>query len=299
MFTFFKNKKAGEVKKTGLDHTVSSNELLNQGEEPGEKEVETDLSLPSHWDLSKEDEYVFRFLHNELSPLKINQISLSGVDIERDSTIIKVTAFVRNSMPQAIRLNDAEILLLNERREIAARKKFDLSELKEIPSNSSMPWVFSFEKHTWGNVDLPETGWTLAFNLGSKSKHKLDFDATWNDKLSKKEIQTLTNVVNALPALNSNEFNITGIEAMVTKNSDLHITALFRNGNSRAIRIQKLPIEIVDGNKKIIAKATFKLDNVEVKPNTSKPWVFIFPNDLVSEENIDLNNWSIKPVLNK
>jgi accessory Sec system S-layer assembly protein len=299
MFTFFKNKKAGEVKKTGLDHTVSSNELLNQGGVAGEKEVETNLSLPSHWNLPKEDEYVFRFLHNELSPLKVNQISLSGVDIERDTTAIKVTAFIRNSLPQSIRLNDAEILLLNDQREIAARKKFDLSELEEIPSDSSRPWVFSFEQDTWGNANLPETDWTLAFNLGSKSKHKLDLDATWNNRLSKNEIQTFKNVVDTLPALNSNEFNITGIEATVTENSDLHITALFRNGNSRAIRIQKLPIEIVDGNKKIIAKATFKLDNVEVKPNTSKPWVFIFPNDLVTEENIDLNNWSIKPVFNK
>jgi accessory Sec system S-layer assembly protein len=297
LFTFFKNKNASEVRKTGLDHTVSSHEILSTGSETGEQIVTTKLSYPSHWNVSKEDEYVFRFLHNELEPLYVNQISLAGVEIEKGSTSIKVTAFVRNSLSKMVKLGPAEILLLNSNKEIVARKTFDLSEIKGLPPHISRPWIFTFEEPTWENNEFSTTDWTLAFNLSSKTKHRLDLDTTWNNNLTARERQTLENIVKTLPSLKPKEFNITGIEANVAEDGDLHVTALFRNGNTSTVQIQTLPLELFDTNNEKVAKATFKLKEFEIQPHTSKPWTFIFPVDLVTKKSLDLNTWSIKPVV--
>ena len=46
---------------------------------------------------------------------------------------------------------------------------------------------------------------------------------------------------------------------------------------------------------KSIAKGGFNLDQLEVKANTSKPWTFIFPKELLLKENMDLSKWKAYP----
>jgi len=56
-----------------------------------------------------------------------------------------------------------------------------------------------------------------------------------------------------------------------------------------------LPLEIVDANGKQIAKGSFKMDPVlSVEANSTKPWTFIFPSELVDAENADLSRWTAR-----
>lgn len=297
MFTFFKKKSADEVVKTGGDSSISSNELVDttQTATP-EEEITTSLSIHPDWNLPKEKEYVFRFLNNDLQPLKPNQISLSGVELGEDDNGIQVTAFLRNSLPKGIKLEKVELLLLDRDQTLLARKEFNLAELGEIPGESSRPWMFIFENEAVVKNEIPPEGWSLAFNVSSLQPHKLDLDEKWEDSLPQEEKDKLEKVVESLPELKPREFNLMGIQAKFMDNGELATTILFRNGNPKSVQVQQLPLEVIDANQEVVARGSFILDQFEVKANTSKPWTFIFPMDMVTKSVPDLSKWVVRPI---
>ncbi len=297
MFTFFKKKNADEVVKTGRDSSISSSELVdNPHKSTQEEEITTALSVHPNWTLPKEKEYVFRFLNNDLPPLKPNQISLSGVELEQDESGIHVTAFLRNSLSKGIKLEKVELLLLDTDQTVIARKEFNLEELGEIPGESSRPWMFIFENETIVKTDIPSQGWSLAFNVSSLQPHRLDLDQNWDDSLPQEEKDKLEKVVEGLPELKPREFNLMGIQAKFMENGELATTILFRNGNPKSVQVQQLPLEVIDANQEVVARGSFILDQFEVKANTTKPWTFIFPADMITNTQPDLSKWAVRPI---
>jgi accessory Sec system S-layer assembly protein len=285
-------------KSKGKETKVDSADILDHMEDAAQEEVETELSLHPTWKLSKEKEYVLRFLQQDLQPLKPNQLSLAGVELETEKQNLIVTAFVRNSLAKAIRLEKAELLLLSSEKEIVARKEFNLSELGEIPAKSSRPWVFKFDAGSRLLPEIPIEDWSLAFNLSSTQSHRLDLDTNWEEMLPETEKQKLQKLVKDLPKPRNKEINIMGLNAKFLDNGNLTVTVLFRNGNYKGINIQQLPLEILDESGSTVAKGGFNLESFEVKANTSKPWTFIFPKELVLLPDADLGKWKARVVQN-
>lgn len=296
MLSLFKKK---NLNKTGEDTTVSSEELLNETVDQGsEDEVETKLFYSPAYEPAQELKYVYQFLNLELSPLKPNQISLSGVDLKQDEAegAVIVTAFVRNSLSKAIQLQEMPLLLLGTDGEKLARKVFDLSVVGEIPAKSSVPWLFSFGS---GDLlvagELPKTGWKLAFELKTQKKHALDLEESWANSLPEEDKARLHQLVDGIAAPKPGEVNFMGLQAKKSEDGNLHVTMLIRNGSDKNIQLQQLPLEVVDASSEVIAKGGFALNDFEVKANTSKPWTFIFPRSLVKKEEIDLSVWKAYP----
>ncbi|MDF0726055.1 accessory Sec system S-layer assembly protein [Cytobacillus sp. S13-E01] len=297
MLSFFNKNKNAKINKTGEDSTISSQELLNEQEENTvEAEVETTLSLHPTWTISTEQQYVYRYLSNELQPLKPNQISIAGVEVNKDNDNLVVTAFIRNSLAKPIKMESTTLLLIGTNNEKLAKKEFDLSVLGEIPAKSNRPWHFVFEKTSLFINNFPDKGWKLAFELKSKTTHELDLEESWEKSLAEEEKLKLKEMVEKLEPPKSGEINFLGLQIKQVDNNDLHVTVLIRNGNDKGIKLEQIPLQIEDANGEIIAKGGFKLDNFQVNPNTSKPWTFIFPSTLVTKENPDLSKWQAYPV---
>jgi accessory Sec system S-layer assembly protein len=296
MLSLFKKK---NLNKTGEDTTVSSEELLNETVDQGsEDEVETKLFYSPAYEPAQELKYVYQFLNLELSPLKPNQISLSGVDLKQDEAegAVIVTAFVRNSLSKAIQLQEMPLLLLGADGEKLARKVFDLSVVGEIPAKSSVPWLFSFGSgDLLVDSELPKTGWKLAFELKTQKKHALDLEESWANSLPEEDKARLHQLVDGMAAPKPGEVNFMGLQAKKSDDGNLHVTMLIRNGSDKNIQLQQLPLEVVDASGEVIAKGGFALNDFEVKANTSKPWTFIFPRSLVKKEEIDLSVWKAYP----
>lgn len=293
MLSLFKKK---NLNKTGEDTTVSSEELLNETvEQSTEEEVETKLFYSAAYEPAQELKYVYQFLNLELSPLKPNQISLSGVDLKQDGSVT-VTAFIRNSLSKAIKLQEMPLLLLDADGKKLARKEFDLSVVGEIPAKSSVPWLFSFGAADLSvEGDLPKTGWKLAFELKTQKKHALDLEESWANSLPEEDKARLHQLVDGMAAPKPGEVNFMGLQAKKSEDGNLHVTMLIRNGSDKNIQLQQLPLEVADASGDVIAKGGFALNDFEVKANTSKPWTFIFPSNLVLKEEIDLSVWKAYP----
>lgn len=294
MFSFFKKNKQDKIEKQGQDSVIPSKELLNDEVAAEEQEVFTELSLHPSMEVPQETQYVLRFLNNELPPLKPNQVSLAGIELRAEEDQLIVSAFVRNSVNKGIRLAESPILLIGPNGEHLARRVFNLAELGEIPAKSSRPWHFAFQLSDVLSAEIPSEGWKLAFEI--KAPHRLDLDPSWESNLPAEEKEKLAQMVDSLSAPNVGEVNFMGLQARQNENGGLSVTLLIRNGNDKNIQLHQLPLQVEDGSGQTIAKGGFALDNFEVKANTSKPWTFIFPKELVLADEPDLSKWKVQIV---
>lgn len=293
LFSFFK--KSDTV---GRDSAIDSKKIID-GKTPlsTKSEVKTKLSFHPDWKVPQEQHYVFNFLANDLQPLKPNQLSLAAINIEANekSGAWNVKAFFRSSLSQPIELSEIELLLLDKDGNRLGAKTFNFADLGIIPPNSARPWVFEFGKADLDTVEVPEEGWTIAFNLISLRGHQLDLDDTWKQQLPKDQQEQLDEIVKTLPKLGKSEVNFTGLQIRENEDKSLHVSIFIRNGNDKAINLEQLPLEIIEANGKQIAKGSFKLDPVlTVQPNSTKPWTFIFPAELVALEDADLSRWTAR-----
>ncbi|WP_252502332.1 accessory Sec system S-layer assembly protein [Sporosarcina sp. Marseille-Q4943] len=292
LFNLFK-----KTEKTGGDSTVDSEEILEgSAQSNGTDEVETTLSLHPEWTLSQEQEYVFRFLANELEPLKPNQISLSGIDIDVEpangSWLVK--SFFRSSLEQSISVGSVELMLLDAEGKTLASQEFDLKELGDIPGKSARPWVFVFTKENIFAEEPPAENWKLAFNVQSMVPHKLELEQAWEDGLTAEQKEALEKVVENMPKLKPREVNFAGFQVKKQEDGSIAASIFIRNGHSKQINIEKLPLELVDATGEIVARGSFDLAPLSVKANTSKPWTFIYPKEMVQKENPDFSRWTIR-----
>ncbi|MGE7842258.1 accessory Sec system S-layer assembly protein [Lysinibacillus sp. NPDC093712] len=294
LFSFFK-----KSDKIGQENTIDSKDLLgkvstNKGDN---RDVVTKLSFHPEWDVPQEQKYIFNFLANELEPLKPNQLSLSSISIEDEPRTGKwlVRAFFRSSLAEAIELGEIELFIMDKNDELIASKKFDFKALGTIPAESARPWVFEFEKSTIKVDEVPEDGWKIAFNLVSLRGHQLELDPSWEQQLPAAQKEELAKIVNTLPKLGETEVNFTGLQAKLEDNGNLNVSIFIRNGHNKAINLEQLPLEIIDATGKQIAKGSFTMDPIlTVQPNSTKPWTFIFPAELVDAQQADLSRWTAR-----
>lgn len=299
MLNFFKKNSHSEGNTNNSNESViSSKELLNEEERIAntEEEIFTALSFHPSWNIPTEQRYVYQFLNNELQPLKPNQISLSGVELKHNEqeTEYYATAFVRNSLNKGIRFEKTSLLILDETGDILARKEFNLSELGELPPRSSRPWIFTFKRQNLLVDKLPVEGWKLAFEL--KKKHSLDLEDSWESSLADTDKEKLKKLIEQLAPPKPGEVNFMGLSAKIGEDEDLHVTLLIRNGSTKDIELHQIPLQVEDASGEIVARGGFKLSDLKVKANTSKPWTFIFPKELLLIEKPDFSSWKASPI---
>lgn len=305
MLPFFKRKDGENPTLEGDETVVSSSELFDDEEgeratKDNDEEIITTLSIHPEWQISKEDEYAFRFLNMECPPLKANQLSLYGIHlIEESDNLFRITAFIRHSLQQPIALSETTLVLLNEKDEILGRKTFDLTEVGELPPQSARPWSFYFTEKDLFTTDLPREGWKLAFQLQpSTRKHSLELASSWKQSLASAEKKKLRELVESLEPPKKGEVNFMGLQAKVSENGDLHVALLIRNGSEKNVSLEQLPLQIEDAAGDIVASGSFKLDDFSIRANTSKPWTFIFPAHLVVKKTPDFSRWRAYPPQN-
>lgn len=293
MLSFFKKNK--DFKKTGVDSTIDSTEITGEETTPSEELVETALSFHPEKEPASEDRYYYQFLHNELEPLKANQISISGIELKADGSEWQVAAFIRNSLSKPIRFEKTPLMLIGPNEEVLARTEYPMNLLGEIPAKSSRPWVFVFKKDDRYTDEMPQEGWRLAFEISTKNEHRLDLDPSWEKSLPDADKEKLKKFVKDTPPPQPGEINFMGLDANTASDGSIQVSILIRNGSDKNINLEKLPLFLEDADGDIVAKGGFTLDNLEVKAHTSKPWTFIYPPSLILKENYDLSKWRAYP----
>jgi len=159
-----------------------------------------------------------------------------------------------------------------------------------------MPNVFVFEKESVRANEIPQTDWKLAFELKTpKQPHSLDLEESWEKSLAQTGKDKLEELVKTITPPKPGEVNFMGIQAQVDESGSLHTTLLIRNGSEKNVKFEQLPLIVEDASGDQVAKGTFQFEELEIKANTSKPWTFIFPKELVLKDDVDLSKWKVYP----
>ncbi|WP_188206724.1 accessory Sec system S-layer assembly protein [Alkalibacillus aidingensis] len=281
----------------GKNMTVDANEVISDvGQDDTNQSIHPELSIHPQWTMDEEDFYVYQFQNNGLEPLKPNQLSLAGFELRiNENNIVEVGAFVRHSLPKKISLEHTSLLLLDDDGKKLGRKSFDLSELGELPPNSSRPWLFTFSENDLfvPLTELPKEDFQLAFEL--KKEHRLDLEDSWEKSLAEQDKSKLEQLTKSLQPPKPGEVNFMGLEAKMKEDGSLQVTMLIRNGSQKTLNLEQVPLVVEDRHGEVIAKGGFKLADFQVQANTSKPWNFIFPKDLVLNPDADLSKWKAYP----
>lgn len=283
-------------KKSAQESNVEAKDLLGTETEATSSEelVQPELSIHPDWNVPNEQMYVYRFLNNQCEPLKANQISLSGIDWEFNQRgQLEVTGFIRNSINKPIVFPNLTILMLSEEDELLARQEFDMRPLGEMPALTSRPWKFAFNPANLAKMELPKENWRLAFEL--KRKHELELDESWEKAMPEENLEKLREAFSKMSPPKQGEINFMGLQAQFTPESDLAVSVLIRNGTQKNVKLEKLPLVVEDATSEVIAEGGFRLDNLTVSANTSKPWTFIFPQAIIQKPEADLTSWKCYP----
>ncbi|MFB5661030.1 accessory Sec system S-layer assembly protein [Alteribacillus sp. HJP-4] len=298
MLSFFRKKEPAKME--GDEAVVTSSELLDEpdADEYSEEEIETELSIHTDWAITREDQYTFQFLNTECPPLRPNQISLYGIRCEEiDIGEYEITAFIRSSLNKTIRLRETTLVLLDSSDKLLGRKTVYLSAAGDIPGKSSRPWRFTFQPADLYTAEVPRENWKLAFHLKSSARrHALDLQESWEESLAKKDKRSLEKMVDEFSPPKEGEVNFMGLKAMQKDNGQLQVTMLIRNGSEKDVSLERIPLAVEDATMTVVAEGSFTVEDFIVKANTSKPWTFIFPSELVTEDEIDLNTWRAYPI---
>lgn len=289
---FFKKKDS--TTNVAKDSNASADQLLSDSEHEKDELISSSLSFHPEALVKPEDRYYFQFLLNELQPLKRNQVSISPIELRIEENELQAQVFFRQSLEKEIQLNSTELLLLNSEGMIQASQKFDLAELGDIPAESARPWILTFyENALQVPIDqIKTTDWTVAFKLATP--HRLELSDEWESSLADEQKKRLHQYVASLTPPKPNEINLMGLEAKLDDEGKLIVSILIRNGQEKNVEISQLPLIVTDAHENEIARGGFTLPPLVVKANTSKPWTFIFPIDMVSKQEPDLSKWKVK-----
>ncbi|MCL6584935.1 MAG: accessory Sec system S-layer assembly protein [Anoxybacillus sp.] len=278
--------------------TPNTEALPDRKEEQTNEEMKTTLSFHPDWDVSPQERYVYQFHHQQLPPLKPNQLSISGMKLIEYNDGFVVVAFLRSTLPKPVRFEQINLLLLDENGQAIAKRAFAMDSFGELPPMTARPWRFLFSAEDKLVDKIPQEGWKIAFELKQAPKredHRLDLEASWEQSLSTQQREHLQKLIETLPPLSVGEINFMGLEAKLNEKRDLVITLLIRNGSDKHIQLEQIPLVVEDASGDIICKGVFQLEQFEVKANTSKPWTFIFPSTLLLKEDVDLTKWKVYP----
>lgn len=293
-----------EVREQVQEESILSASDTEQSHQEAQKQKEasagvvTTLSLHESWEakLSTQEKYALSFMAQELEPLPEGNISLAGTALVPHDDGIEVTAFIRNSSDRPIRLKEMTLVVLFGDQQLFTRQAFDLSEIGEIPPRSARPWSFVFSREHFLEVNVLLANWKVAFEMAQKKMvlpQQLELEESWIKALSDAQKNSLIELAKNLPALKEGEVNIQSVQIRRSPEGALHVMLLIRNGSTRSLSFEKLPLALYDATGAKVAEGMFELGSLTVNANTSKPWLFIYPPESILVEQPDLSRWKV------
>ena len=293
----FLNRKKRQAQEEEEPLVLSPEDQLKQLLTPEETAVYTKLSMPPAWKTSEEDYYSFLFHNQESKPLKPNQIAIESLHFRENEEKAAFTVFIRNGTKRALQLDRTELVLLNRRDQVIARKTFNLEKAGEIPPKSSRPWVLHLLKSELFTERIPQEDWRFAFQLATpKQTHTLDMPEAWKDAMRPKELAKFEEMVMELPLPEAKTIHVQSIRASFDTEGQLHASVLIRNGHSTFVRLESLILDVQNSEGETVAKAAFDLSSFILKTYSTKPWTFTFPKNSIKIKDADLDGITVIPV---
>lgn len=256
--------------------------------------VPTQLILPAH--LSEKERRHFETLHHNLPQMNENELNLAGIELAvTDRQTIEVMAFIRSTLENPLSIESTPVTLLNNNLQPFAEKKENFEKLGILAPKTAKILKIEFSKNEImkDEPDFDELkNWSIAFKQSIQTQHRVDLSDLDEDEISESTKKWLNEIDQKTP-LEENELSFLGFSAKQDEKKRLLVNLLIRNGTKDDLDIKQLPLKFYDATGELAAKGTFKIDDVTVRANTSKPITLVFPVSGIVKEDLDLSQWKL------
>jgi SLAP domain-containing protein len=272
-------------------------------------EIEEDrLEVPTVLSLLDYDENVMSDVQkeileeeiSELEPIKEGQLNVFGIYAYDLGDKFEVKAYVRNGLSSSVTLGYIPFIISNSKNKTLAYQIFNLESLGEIPSHSARPVKLYFQKKNVYVDSIPMDDWNLAFDtkVDVKRRVRVEYENLPKD-IEVEEKIVFDNFLKELPELNQGEFTVSTFSIGVQKNGNILVTLVMRNGTSKPINLEKIPMTVKDANGTVVKSNLFELNDFSVSPHRVRICNFAFPTGLTLEQDVALDNWKVEYKLQK
>lgn len=222
----------------------------------------------------------------KLPPLKKNQVSIDGIYTYDMGDKLEVNIYVRNGFSRKVTLNKIPLVIENSEGKVLAREIFDMKDIGAIPPFGGRPYKVYFKKENVFVDRIPMDEWKIKMekSIGADVIVKIEFEAL-PEELSDEAKNNLKEFLNKLPRIKAGTGDI--FVYKLTKNSDssISIMVIVRNGGKQQMKINRLPINIIDSKGKFVGGGLFDISNICVNPYKARIYNFILkPEKIVNKE---------------
>lgn len=211
---------------------------------------------------------------NEKFPMEENQINIKATYIAPNDHSIEVGFFLRNTLNNNISLENLNLCLKNNSGEIVLSQIFNMKSMGEIPANSGIPMTVSFNKGLEFDFNEAEN-YSIHFANASEMRSFFSVNAEIENlpnNLSYDAEREILDFSENLQTLRANEISISVFKLTDSIQGGIDITLLLRNGYEKEIKLEELPLTILNFNNTIIGRQVFKKEEglSVISPRKSK-----------------------------
>jgi SLAP domain-containing protein len=230
----------------------------------------------------------------ELPPIKEGELNVSGVYAYDLGDKVEVKVYVRNGLSTNLNLQKIPFLIVNSKGKTLASQTFNLSSLGKLPPHSARPVKLYFEKKNLKVDKIPADDWKIVlngeFNITSKVRPRYE---GLPEGISVEDKLVFDKFLDELPEMEEGEFSISTFSIGLQTNGNILITTVMRNATNKPITINKMPMTVLDKNKRAVKSQDFNLKDFTVSPYRAKLCNFAFPTDVHPEYDQALEGWSV------
>jgi len=257
--------------------------------------IHTELSLHPMWEkeLDTEKKYTLRFLQAELPDMVRGLVSVTGFSMVPQPNGLVVAMFFRNSTERTVRIKNIRLAIYLDD-EPFARMRVDLSDIGPIPAHTSRPWEVLFPEETYLHENFTFSRWKVVMKAGNSTHvwpSTLELDPEMEKRMTERQKDRLERLAFSLPMIPVNTVEITGFDIGKTKEGHVVAAMLFRNGLTSEYRPDKIKVKISDAEGDVVAQGVMDTSKICVQPGNSRPWLVIFPPNVVKKPDANLRRW--------
>ncbi|WP_239565489.1 SLAP domain-containing protein [Brevibacillus fulvus] len=255
------------------------------------RKVTTELSLHPAWEqhLDAEKKYTLRFLQAELPAMIEGTVGVAGFSLIPQEGGVTVAMFFRNASAFPAKFKNVGLSIHLDNKPFA-RHQFNLEELGSIPPYHSRPWEVFFPQDSFLHDNFSFKRWQVLLKFG---KHvwpsHLDLDPEMEERMTEKQKDHLEELAKSLPVIPAGTVDFHSFYTGKTEKGELVVGLLFRNGMRKIYKPNKLRLRLKDAQGDTVVSGIMDTTHIRVLPGTSRPWLVVFPPEMVKKADADLS----------
>ncbi|MEG6523107.1 SLAP domain-containing protein [Desulfotomaculum sp. 1211_IL3151] len=236
----------------------------------------------------------------ELPKIKVGDVSVVGVYIVEAEQNFDVGVYFQNGLNRPVKFDILALIIMNLENKVLGRQLFNLKDLGVIPSFSARPTQLFFDKSNLYVDEISNENWKIAFDLMPKDINHVDvvLDDSIAGLLPESFSEAFTDLVKRrvakLPSMKPNALDISLFSTKMVGDEQILVSVIVRNSYGRSVKLEKLPLTLIDAAGNDIASGIFYPKEFIVKPLTVNLFTFRYRQEHIIKKGMDISNCAIK-----